>query len=341
MKIHAFHDGAACGKIRICMPGELLRDEGGHQVTMSHGWTNGMRLTKEETADYRNENALTAELLVAQRIARMDGTALWRRLKPGRKLVYEIDDDLWNIDPSNLGAYLKHDAAAKDASEMAIMASDLVTVSTEPLAEVVRKYNSNVAVLPNCIHGQILEMTRTRREKVVVGWAGGDSHLRDLALIMPTLKRLGHQNSNVEFHTIGADFLSLFKVKGRHTPWQANLLDLYHAMDFDVALAPLTDTVFNRSKSGIKAMEAMALGIPVIASDLEPYRGIVVHGVTGFLVSQRHQWMGYLRELTGDSDLREKMGQAGREAARSMTIQAGWKRWEDAYTGVLARPSLV
>ena len=35
-----------------------------------------------------------------------------------------------------------------------------MTVSTEPLVDVVRKYNPNVTVLPNCVHERLLELPR-------------------------------------------------------------------------------------------------------------------------------------------------------------------------------------
>jgi glycosyltransferase involved in cell wall biosynthesis len=318
-------DGAACGRIRILQPAEQLKLHG-HDVTTSVDWESG------------KENILSSKILVGQRLSRLEGAELWRSLKPGRQLVYELDDDFWHIDPSNLGAYLRHGVTHQFAMETIIEQSDLVTVSTYPLAEVVRPHNSNVRVLPNCIDGRILDMVRPRHpDKIVIGWAGGDSHVRDLALVIPTLRRLLNQNRNVEFHTIGADFLTLFKVPGRHTPWQEDLFDLYRAMDFDIAIAPLTNTIFNQSKSGIKAMEAMALGIPVVASDVEPYRGVVKDGITGFLVRERHKWMGKLRELINDPDLRERMGQAGKRAAGKMTIQTGWKGWEDAYASLFTK----
>ncbi len=159
-----------------------------------------------------------------------------------------------------------------------------------------------------------------------------------MAQVAPTLKRFLRQHKDAEFHSIGTDILpALYHVPARFTGWQVDLFDLYRAMDFDVALAPLADTVFNSSKSGIKAIEAMALSIPVIASDMEPYRGIIKQGVNGFLVRRQHEWMKYLRELANDPDLRDRMGTEGRRTAAHLTIQEGWKRWETAYAGTMTK----
>jgi Glycosyl transferases group 1 len=45
------------------------------------------------------------------------------------------------------------------------------------------------------------------------------------------------------------------------------------AGDFDLAVAPLVDSRFNRLKSDLKLMEYTALGLPVLASTTGPYQG--------------------------------------------------------------------
>jgi len=86
----------------------------------------------------------------------------------------------------------------------------------------------------------------------------------------------------------------------------------------------------------VKCLEYGARGIPVIASDIEPYNSFVLHGVTGFLVRQDHEWLKYLEELAGDEGLRRSMGAKAKEAARAWTIDAGWTRWAEAYEGLFA-----
>jgi glycosyltransferase involved in cell wall biosynthesis len=315
MKIHGFHDGHACGYYRITLPMDALTANG-HDVTTSWGW---------------DDTANGARIIVGQRIGKTGVSGLWRRLRAQHKLVYETDDDVWTIDPTNLSAVFAHDAVTLDMIEESIRAAHLVTVSTEPLAEVLRKFHDNVVVLPNHIDGRLLEMERARRERVTVGWAGGDSHLRDIDMIAPTLRRFIGRNPKVDFHNIGTDYTRVLKIPGRVTGWEANVWDYYQHIDFDIGLAPLVDSTFNRSKSAIKAMEYAALGIPVIASDREPYRPFVLDGVTGFLVRREHEWAKRLRELVNDADMREEMGRKAKEHVAAWTIQKGWKLWEQAY----------
>lgn len=315
MRIFGFHDDHACGYYRVLLPLDALRDLGGHEIDTNHGWAD------------RAENA---EVIIGQRISRTEALPVWRRLSLAHRLVFEIDDDIWAVDPTNFSAYQAIELEHQHAAEHAIQVAHVVTVSTPTLAEVVRPLNPNVVVLPNCVDGRLLETERPRRDRLTIGWAGGDSHIRDLALIAAQLRRVLRQEQ-VEFHNIGTDYRKVANLPGRYTPWESRVWDYYEQIDFDIGLAPLVNSVFNASKSHIKALEYMALGVPVIASDSPAYSSLVVHGETGFLVRRDHEWRKYLRLLINDREMREEMGRKGRERARQWTIEGRWPEWEAAY----------
>lgn len=313
--VFGFHDGFACGWYRILMPFAEM-ERAGMRVATHCGWT-------EDARDY--------QVIVGQRISRYEALPIWRRLSLKHRLVFETDDDTWSIDPSNFAAKWAHTPDVIEATELAIRYSHLVTVSTNHLAEVVSKFNPNVVVLPNHIKASLLEMRRPRRDRLTVGWAGGDSHLRDIALVAPRLRRFFERNPDVDFHTIGTDYRTALTLPGRHTGWFADTEQYYEAVDFDIGLAPLIDSTFNRSKSAIKALEYAALGIPVIASDVQPYREFVVDGETGYLVGDDHMWSKRLYELVNDAAMREEMGAKAKAHAASWTIEDGYKRWVREY----------
>lgn len=67
-------------------------------------------------------------------------------------------------------------------------------------------------------------------------------------------------------------------------------------------------------------MEAMAAGLPVIASDIAANRELVVHNETGFLckLGDAVGFMQYLRRLIDEPGLGERLGAAGRERIRTL-----------------------
>lgn len=320
MKLFGFHDGHACGYYRMMLPLGTLAEHG-HDVDLNCGW---------------HERAREYPILIGQRVGKDGAMSLWRRLAtPGRRLVWETDDDVWNIDPSNGAAWFAHTPDVLDAITFIATTADLVTVSTEPLAELVRPLNPNVVILPNHIDPRLLNVTRPQRDRVTIGWAGGDSHLRDFAGVADALRRFLVRNPDVDFHNIGTSYLKPFNLPGRDSGWSPDIWDYYRTIDFDIGIAPLADTVFNRSKSGIKAMEYQALGIPVVATDCPAYRGVVLDGVTGFLIRHEHEWSRHLRALVRDSAMRAEMGVKARAHAAQFSIERGWPLWEAAYASLV------
>jgi glycosyltransferase involved in cell wall biosynthesis len=65
-------------------------------------------------------------------------------------------------------------------------------------------------------------------------------------------------------------------------------------------------------------MEAMAAGVPVVASDIPPNRELVVPNETGFLykLADTVGIMQYMRRLIDEPELGPKLGAAGRERIR-------------------------
>jgi glycosyltransferase involved in cell wall biosynthesis len=334
MKIFAGHDGGSgCMYWRMKLPMDQLAAHG-HDVTMASADTDkGKLITASTMAGH--------DVIVAQRFNKPSGVHVYREARtPYSRLVYEVDDDVFHITPENFVAYrLWQRPDILDACTHAMEVSDLVTCTTEPLAEILREYNPNVAVLPNLIPGWVCDAERKRRDRPAVGWAGGASHGVDVAQIVSPVSRFLKRFPGWDLRLAGTDYRPTFKAGNRavFTRWVHVTDDdrgYFTSPDWDIGLAPLAPSAFNSSKSNIKALEYAALGIPVIASDWPPYHDFVKHGETGFLVRRDHEWLGYMSELASDDALREKMGAAAREQARKWTIEEGWTQWENAYKGL-------
>jgi hypothetical protein len=276
------------------------------------------------------------DVLVLQRPAGRNGTRQMERLVGHVRLVYETDDDMLQAEQSGLPHLF--DEQTREGIRRCLRLSDMVTVSTPYLAEQVSPYNENVRVLPNHVKPGLLEMQRKRRDQLVVGWAGGTSHLVDMVTVAEPLRRVLDANPQVDMHFMGFDYSPLVQRQCRWSPWQADLGEYYKRVDFDIAVAPLADVPFNRSKSPIRALEMGALGIPIIAANLLPYSDYVIDGKTGYLVSSEDEFEQRLKELIHDPDARAELGAAGREQAGGWTIDKGWRLWERAYEHVAGDP---
>lgn len=343
MRIFAGHDGGSgCAWYRVILPlGELARHGHDAEIVSAQQWrAKGDGVGEVREPEFTASRMAGHDIITGQRLDNYAGMGVWRRARtPGSRLVYEVDDDIFSIEQVNFGAW-RHfqDAGAREAVATYAQMADLVTVTTEPLAETMRQFNPNVAVINNHIPGWVLDLPAPAGERPAVGWHGGVSHGEDIGLIARPLRQFLDRHPAWDAVLIGADYRPTVKHRRcGYIPWTHVTDDpagFYSSIDFDIGLAPLRWTRFTAQKSHIKALEYAARGIPVIATDCEPYRDFVVHGVTGYLVKRDHEWLRYLTDLANDEAMRAEMGAKAKEVARGWTIEQGWKLWEDAYGGL-------
>lgn len=328
IRVFAMHDDSGCAWYRVLLPLRELAAHG-HEVKTVLG------------RDVRARDAEPWPLIMGQRVDKHGALPAWRRFRARSRLVYEIDDDVFSIDQVNWQAYGVYSRAdVQDAVAHAAEVANLVTVTTEPLADVMRRYNGNVAVLPNFIPGWVCDLPREPGSRPRVGWGGGASHGRDIQVVANPLRRFLGRHPGWDATVMGTDYRPTIRhARCGFAPWiqvQDDPRGFYSAVNWDIGLAPLAPGgVFNRSKSSVKVLEGFARGIPMIASDAEPYRDLVLHGVNGFLVRRDHEWLKYMSELAGDAELRASMGAKARETARQWAIEDHWHLWEQAYSALL------
>ncbi len=349
-------DFAGCAHYRIHEPlGELARR--GHEVTATR-----VALGAADDAMY------AADVVVGQRICSPAPSARWaafrlyqepsyrewlraswrsnrdlvqiferlERRADRPKLVFEIDDDLWRVDRSSPQAF-EWFSQPEVRRRLAINAklADAVTVSTPQLGEVLSRFNQNVHVIPNAIPAALLEHEPPRRTDgvITVGWAGSHTHAMDWAMVDAELVRYLKKTRRAELHVMGGMDPLWSRVpqhRMRVTGWTDSVDEYRRRLDFHIGLAPLKQHPFNDSKSFIKALEYAACGIPVVASDVGPYRDFVRHGETGWLVRRPGEFLRYLLDLTHDEAMREEMGRNARKQAAEHTLEATAPLWEEA-----------
>jgi len=114
----------------------------------------------------------------------------------GKRIIYEVDDDLWTINSDNPAVIIG--TAQKDTYETMIKEADVITTTTERLANKLKKLNKNVFVCPNAINYHLgMESSRFKpREgkeegkKLIIGYTGASSHWNDLNLIIDVIIEL-------------------------------------------------------------------------------------------------------------------------------------------------------
>lgn len=287
------------------------------------------------------EMPLRSDVIVLYRL--MMSPALERLIAGARRLgkpvIFDTDDLIF--EPDLIAAH----RAVKNLSEedqklhgegvsrylLTLQACDLVLTSTPVLANLARlrgkkafvhrnSLGHDMLALADRLHGARAEQPAS--ERVVIGYGSGThTHDIDFAEASEALVHVLRHFSQVELWIAGpltlAPALESFGERVRRFPltdWPA-WFELARRMD--IAIAPLElGNIFCRSKSEVKFVEAGALGRPVVASDIDPYRDSITDGEDGLLATGRQGWVEALSFLIENPERRSAMGDRARETVR-------------------------
>lgn len=184
--------------------------------------------------------------------------------------------------------------------------------------------------------------------RIVLGWIGlGPDHCPDLALLVPVARILADRQIPVSLMIVGtlgdprisALFASVC-IPVEFVPdldWTDPSLVCDALSSFDIGLAPLRDTPWNRGKGAFKIIQYMASGIPTVASPVGENAYAVEGGVTGFLADTPEAFADAVCRLVASPNLRRSFGNAGQRAVRA---RFSYESWISRYVALLSSLSV-
>lgn len=280
-------------------------------------------------------DARTADIIVCQRSCTNDQLELITKWSKHYKckIVYEVDDDILNIDSSNKACEFYSDPKIRNNICKMLELSDLVTVSTLKLKQNLQQYNDNITILPNYIDEKLLAFDSNPPDinKTIIGWGGSITHQIDFAVCASPLRRVMDMQKETWLHLYGTYYNPGLTERLYFTPWSDDMEAFHRSLRLHIGLAPLRTCTFNESKSYIKMLEYAALGIPAVASNVTAYQDFVKHTVTGYLVNNNAEWRDRILNLVRNPELRTYIGNNAREYAKDFTIQKNYLKWAKVY----------
>lgn len=199
-------------------------------------------------------------------------------------------------------------------------------------AALVRRYlHRSPLVVPNGISLDPIHSRAAPRDTypVVVGTAGRVSLARNPQLVARIAQRM--RTPDLRFVWLGGgepdDEARLRDAGVDVTGWMAHerLLEAMQGLDIYLQ-ASLWEGL------PVAVMEAMATGLPVVASDIVGNRDLVQHCRTGWLAGTEDDFVAGIGHLAGDASLRQAWGGAGRTLVeRQHSTQSMMQRLYEAY----------
>lgn len=222
--------------------------------------------------------------------------------------VFELDDLLTNVPIKSVQKqrFVQMKDLAKRFRKAAGLCHRFV-VSTEYLAEEYKDYADEVIAVPNYVERARwsgFKPLRRQSKKPRVGWAGGITHDGDLAIIADVVKDTANEVDWIFMGMCPAELRPY--IREYHEPIElAKYPAKLASLNLDLAVAPLEDVPFNHGKSHLRLLEYGILGLPVICTDITPYKGD--YPVTR-VASRYKDWVEAIRSHVADMDALAKKG---------------------------------
>lgn len=237
----------------------------------------------------------------------------WR----GKPVVYDYDDANFHLYDSNPNAVVRRLLGSKLGPVLSRAAA--VVCGNRYIQIYAERFCPNTIIIPTVVDTDVYvpaESDPTRPAAPLVGWVGSPSTWVNVEPLVPTivdaLAPFGGR-----FRAVGPGSAATARPGLELADW-SEAGEVGELQRLDIGIMPLLDRPFQKGKCGYKLIQYMACGIPVIASPVGVNSEIVTHGENGFLASTEEEWAEALRRLLADSDLRRRMGEAGRRRVEEL-----------------------
>lgn len=235
----------------------------------------------------------------------------WR----AKRLIYDIDDMVFLGHHSEANRFFRF-LKGREKMIHLMKYSDHVITCTPKLDEFVREYNRNTTDISSTINTETYIPTENKKienKEIVLGWSGSHSTSKYLHLLDEVLVELT-KKYNIKLKVIGDSKFAIDGVKVEAFSWTEEK-EIDHLKTFDIGLYPLPDEEWVLGKSGLKALQYMALGIPTIATAIGANFRVVEEGVTGLLVNPNDEkgWVKAIEEIISDPEKYSQFSTNGRK----------------------------
>ena len=263
--------------------------------------------------------ARDVDVLFIQREAMLFGPPLieWLAMRLGDcPMVLDLDDATYlpYVSPvyGRLASTLKWFSKTDDLIRWA----KVVTCGNRTIANYVESKGVPTTVIPTVVDTDLFrprEQSQPQGDVPVIGWVGTHSTYPYLETIFPVLQQLARTHRfRLKVVGAGRERVDLPGVEVENLKWDL-AREIEDFQSFDIGLYPIVESQWAAGKSGFKAIQYMAVGVPYVVTPVGSCAEIGEPGVTHLSASSPEEWHTALERLLADASLRRRMGEAGRQ----------------------------
>ncbi|MFM7592896.1 MAG: glycosyltransferase [Isosphaeraceae bacterium] len=244
------------------------------------------------------------------------GPALFERIYAwlNPRLIYDIDDMIHLAHSSQANRFVKWLKGSSRITHLMKKARHIITC-TPALDEFARKFNQNTTDISSTINTKTYQPVNSYENNpkwpVTLGWSGSHSTEKYLSILTKVLQETAKLRK-IRLLVIGSGKFTMPGVQVQPIAWQS-ATEVADLQQIDIGLYPLPDDPWVYGKSGLKALQYMALGIPTVATAIGTNFRVIENDQSGLLVKTDEQWIEALFKLIDTPSERRRLGQAARQ----------------------------
>ena len=261
-------------------------------------------------------------------LRRRDLVVLERRLFPhwtlalirrsAKRLVFDFDDAVYRPDSTSdedrSAVRLRRFAATVRAADAVIAGNGFLRDQAAQFTDAAR-----IRVIPTCVEPTLYPTAEHHPGRAVqLVWIGSKTTLHGLQRAAPILDAVARGCSGIILKVICDRFPRFHDMPVKEVRWTLDG-EAREVAAADVGVSWLPDDGWSPGKCGLKVLQYMAAGLPVVANPVGVQGAMVSPGETGFLASSPEEWTEAVRKLAADPDLRLRMGKTARRR-----VEAEW-----------------
>jgi glycosyltransferase involved in cell wall biosynthesis len=262
-----------------------------------------------------------ADVVFVQREAMLFGPPLieWIATRVFRRpLLLDLDDATWVSYASPVYGRIATLLKWPSKTNRLIRWASTVACGSPNVATYARSLGASVTLVPTTVDTRVFKPVRRGGARVpVIGWIGTHGTYAYLERLFPVLTRLRRE---IEFTLLisgaGRDGITVSGVETITRSWSLES-EVADFQSLDIGLYPIAEDEWSAGKSGLKAAQYMACGVPFVMSPVGVCATMGIDGETHFAARTDDEWYEPLRALLTNEKLRERMGASGRAFAEA------------------------
>ena len=233
--------------------------------------------------------------------------------KYSKRLIYDIEDNILE-NKKNKFNLIDFFLNRQKKIHFLIKSADHVITSSPYLSDYycrhLNQYNAS-SFITSSLNIHHYKISQNTNKKITIGWTGTFSSKIYLQSIERVLKKLA-KDVDFKLIIIGNFEYKIDGVEYELIQWNA-ASEIEDLNKIDIGIYPLIDSKWVLGKSGLKALQYMAIGIPTVATDVGTSSDIIENMKDGILVNNDEEWVDALKYLILNPNARKKMGNNARK----------------------------